>query len=162
MEQQKLNFDEALEASRANNVFTTHTPVPAGIDLFDSGMMHYYFREYCLDAGIDVQSVDVARPPQSLRMLGERFSMAVLAFKTSSYRNTVSRLHRRVAQEMWHELWPDLPIWEVPLTSITNGVHMPSWLNGDLADLYDQYLEPDWREHTDDPKTWELVDRDSR
>jgi starch phosphorylase len=156
MREQNLNFEEALEASRANNIFTTHTPVPAGIDLFDAGLMHYYFGQYCSDAGIDfhqLMSLGRRNPSDA----GERFSMAVLAIKTSSYRNTVSSLHRRVAQEMWHELWPDLPIWEVPLTSITNGVHLPSWLNGDLDDLYDQYLEPDWREHAADPKTWELV-----
>jgi glycogen phosphorylase len=156
MEEQKLSFDEALEASRVNNVFTTHTPVPAGIDLFDSGMMHYYFSGYCNEAAIEfnqLMSLGRRNPVD----LGERFSMAVLALNTSSYRNAVSRLHRRVAQEMWHELWPDLPVWEVPLTSITNGVHLSSWLNRDLADLYDQYLEPDWRDHTADPKTWELV-----
>ncbi len=157
MEEHRLTFDEALEATRANNVFTTHTPVPAGIDLFDSGMMHYYFREFCSEPGIEFnQLMSLGR--RNPLDLGERFSMAVLAIKASSYRNTVSRLHRRVAQEMWRELWPDLPVWEVPLTSITNGVHLPSWLNGDLADLYDQYLEPDWRDHTSDPKTWELVD----
>src|SRR5579863_491446 len=123
MEEQKLNFEEALEASRTNNVFTTHTPVPAGIDLFDSGMMNYYFGEYCREAGIDFEEFMMLgrrNPGDS----GERFSMAVLALRTSSYRNTVSRLHRRVAQEMWHELWPTLPTWEVPLTSITNGVHL--------------------------------------
>ena len=157
IEQQKLTFDEALEASRVNNVFTTHTPVPAGIDLFDAGMMHYYFSPYCSEAGIEfnqLMSLGRRNPNDS----GERFSMAVLALNTSSYRNAVSRLHRRVAQEMWHEMWPELPVWEVPLTSITNGVHLPSWLNGDLANLYDQYLQPDWREHSMDPKTWELVD----
>ncbi len=156
MRENHLNFEEALEASRANNIFTTHTPVPAGIDLFDAGMMHYYFGQYCSDAGIDfhqLMSLGRRNPSDA----GERFSMAVLAIKTSCYRNAVSRLHRRVAQEMWHELWPDLPVWEVPLTSITNGVHLPSWLNGDLADLYDQYLEPDWREHSAEPKTWEMV-----
>ncbi len=157
MEEQRLTFDEALEATRTNNVFTTHTPVPAGIDLFDAGMMHYYFQDYCRESGIEFHRfMELGRRNPS--DMGERFSMAVLAVKTSSYRNAVSRLHRRVAQEMWHDLWPELPIWEVPLTSITNGVHLPSWLNSDLTDLYDQYLEPDWREHTTDPKTWELID----
>jgi len=157
MEEQRLSFDEALEATRTNNVFTTHTPVPAGIDLFDAGMMHYYFQDYCRESGIEFQHfMELGRRNPS--DMGERFSMAVLAVKTSSYRNAVSRLHRRVAQEMWHDLWPDLPIWEVPLTSITNGVHLPSWLNSDLTDLYDQYLEPDWRDHTTDSKTWELID----
>ena len=157
MEEQRLAFDEALEATRTNNVFTTHTPVPAGIDLFDPGMMHYYFQDYCRDSGIDFNQF-MALGRRNPSDMGERFSMAVLAVKTSSYRNTVSRLHRRIAQEMWHDLWPDLPIWEVPLTSITNGVHLPSWLNSDLTDLYDQYLEPDWRDHTTDSKTWELID----
>jgi len=75
----------------------------------------------------------------------------------SAYRNAVSRLHRQVSQEMFHEMWPNLPVWEVPVTSITNGVHLPSWLNGDLAQLYDQYLQPDWREHPDDQAIWEQV-----
>jgi hypothetical protein len=87
----------------------------------------------------------------------ERFSMAVLALKTSAYRNAVSRLHRNVSQEMFHDLWPQLPVWEVPITSITNGVHAPSWLNADLAALYDQYLQPDWRERFNDPTIWEQV-----
>ena len=157
IEEQKLNFDEALEATRPSNVFTTHTPVPAGIDLFDTGMMRYYFDQYCRGAGIEFdQLMSLGR--RNPRDGDERFSMAVLALKTSCYRNAVSRLHRRVAQAMWHEMWPDLPVWEVPLTSITNGVHVPSWLNGDLADLYDHYLEPDWRDKSSDPKTWDLVD----
>lgn len=157
MEEHKLSFEEALEASRPNNVFTTHTPVPAGIDLFDPGMIGYYFGDYCREAGIELdQFLSLGRRNAADR--NERFSMAVLALNTSSFRNAVSRLHRRVAQEMWHEMWPDLPVWEVPLTSVTNGVHLSSWLNGDLADLYDQYLQPDWRDFTSDPKTWELVE----
>jgi starch phosphorylase len=83
--------------------------------------------------------------------------MAVLALNVSAYRNAVSRLHRQVSQEMFHEMWPKLPVWEVPITSITNGVHLPSWLNGDLAQLYDQYLQPDWRDHPDDAAIWEQV-----
>ena len=76
--------------------------------------------------------------------------------KTSSYRNAVSELHRVVSQDMWQNLWPKLPVNEVPITSITNGVHLPTWLNGDLAMLYDQYLQPDWRERYLDPKIWDL------
>ncbi len=83
--------------------------------------------------------------------------MAILALNTSAYRNAVSTLHRDVSQEMWHSLWPTLPVWETPITSVTNGVHMPSWVNGDLADLYDQYLEPDWRNRWNDLDMWKLV-----
>src|SRR6266508_2557910 len=102
-----------------------------------------------------------ARPGRTLRRnpsdRGERFSMAVLALNVSAHRNAVSRLHRTVSQEMWHDLWPQLPVWEVPITSITNGVHLPSWLNGDLAALYDQYLQPDWRERFREPAIWEQI-----
>jgi starch phosphorylase len=156
MRDEKLSFEEALEAARSSNVFTTHTPVPAGIDLFDPGLMYHYFSEYCAEVGIDFQSLMALgrRNPQNR---DERFSMAILALNNSAYRNAVSRLHRQVSQEMFHEMWPQLPVWEVPVTSITNGVHMPSWLNGDLALLYDQYLQPDWREHPDDGGVWEQV-----
>src|SRR3984885_4774476 len=87
----------------------------------------------------------------------ERFSMAVSALNTSSFRNAVSRLHRQISQEMFHDLWPNLPVWEVPITSVTNGVHGPSWLNDDLAALYDQYLEPDWHDRFNDTTIWEQV-----
>jgi starch phosphorylase len=156
MLEQKLNFEEALEACRVNNVFTTHTPVPAGIDLFDPGMMYFYFQEYCQTAGINFdQLLSLGRRDPNDG--DERFSMAVLALKTSSYRNAVSRLHRQVSQEMWSGLWPQLPVWEVPITAVTNGVHLTTWLNGDLAALYDQYLQPDWRDRVNDFASWEQV-----
>ncbi len=154
--ERKLTFAEALEAVRTNNVFTTHTPVPAGIDLFDPGKMYHYFHEYCRESQIDFdQLMALGRSNPSDR--GELFSMAILALNTSGYRNAVSRLHQEVSQEMWHGLWPDLPVRETPITFVTNGVHLPSWLNGDLADLYDQYLQPDWRDRFADPQTYELV-----
>ena len=156
MREEGLSFEEAMEAARATNVFTTHTPVPAGIDLFDPGQMYYYFSEYCAEVGVDFQQL-MALGRRNIFNRDERFSMAVLALNMASYRNAVSRLHRHVSQEMFHDLWPQLPVWEVPITSITNGVHVPSWLNGDLAALYDQYLQPDWRERFNDPSVWEQV-----
>jgi starch phosphorylase len=156
MQEQKLTFEEALEACRVNNVFTTHTPVPAGIDIFDPGMMYFYFQEYCQSAGVQFEQF-LALGRRDPNDGDERFSMAILALKTSSYRNAVSRLHRQVSQEMWSGMWPELPVWEVPITSVTNGVHLTSWLNGDLAALYDQYLEPDWRDRFGDPAAWEQV-----
>ena len=157
IEEQRLGFDEAFEACRSNSVFTTHTSVPAGIDLFDPGLLYEFFGEYCRESGI---------PFDKFLTLGrfrsenhqEPFSMAIAAIKTASFRNAVSCLHRQVSQEMWQELWPKLPVWEVPITSVTNGVHLFTWLNGDLALLYDQYLQPDWRERYSDPKIWDLVE----
>src|SRR5574340_230799 len=131
------------------------TAVPAGIDLFDPGLMYHYFHDYCDEVGIHFdQLMALGRNPRSH---DDRFSMAILALNTSAPRNAVSRLHRHVSQEMWSELWPDLPSWEVPITSITTGTHLPSWLNGDLAALYDQYLQPDWRERFAEPEIWEQV-----
>jgi len=156
MRDENLNFEEALEAARSSNVFTTHTPVPAGIDIFDAGLMYHYFADYCNEIHIDFQQL-MALGRRDVFNRDEPFSMAVLALHTSAYRNAVSRLHREVSQEMFHDLWPRLPLWEVPITSITNGVHLPSWLNGDLASLYSQYLQPDWRERFNDPSIWEQV-----
>ena len=156
IEQEGLTFAEAFDACRANNVFTTHTSVPAGIDLFDPGMLYEYFGDYCRESGIPFDQF-VALGRTNVSDPYERFSMAVAAIKTSAFRNAVSTLHRQVSQEMWQGLWPNLPVWEVPITSVTNGVHLPSWLNGDLAQLYDQYLQPDWRERYPDPKIWDQV-----
>jgi starch phosphorylase len=157
MAEHQLSFEEALEASRANNVFTTHTPVPAGIDLFDTGIVYEYLNGYCQEAGIPFDALaalgrqDPGNPQQP-------FSMAIAAIRTSAYRNAVSRLHGQVSRRMWESLWPDLPVGEVPIASITNGVHLPSWINGDFAALYDQYLEPDWREGHADRASWRHVE----
>lgn len=156
MAREKLSYEEAQTATRVNNVFTTHTSVPAGIDLFEPGLMYEYFQNYCQETGVrfeDLLALGRIRPndPQ------EPFSMAVAAFKTAAYRNAVSRLHRNVSQQMWQELWPKLPVWEVPITSVTNGVHLPTWINGDLAALYDQNLRPDWPEENGDPEIWPQV-----
>ncbi len=153
----KLTFEEAYEACRSNSVFTTHTPVPAGIDLFDPGLLYEYFGEYCSESGIPFEkflALGRFRPENH----HEPFSMAISAIQTSAFRNAVSSLHRQVSQEMWQELWPKLPVWEVPITSVTNGVHLLTWLNGDLAQLYDQHLQPDWRERNSDPRIWDLVE----
>ena len=157
MQEHGLSFEEAFQVTRCNNVFTTHTSVPAGIDLFDPGMMYEYFESYCRDGNIPFEkflALGRSNPfdPQ------EQFSMAVLAIKASSFRNAVSRLHREISQDMWQGLWPKLPQWEVPITSVTNGVHLPTWLNGDLAQVYDQFLQPDWREHYTDEKAWDGID----
>ena len=151
-----LSFDEALEAARVKQRLHhpharagRHRPVRSRPDV---PLLLRLLR----DTGIDFQQL-MALGRRNVYDRDERFSMAVLALNTSSYRNAVSRLHRQVSQEMFHDLWPQLPVWEVPITSITNGVHLPSWLNGDLASLYDQYLQPDWRERFNDASIWEQV-----
>ncbi len=156
MAENQLTFEQALEATRLSNVFTTHTSVPAGIDLFDAGLVYDYLRNYCESSQIPFEKV-LALGRKNPDDQAERFSMAVFALKTSAFRNAVSVLHRLVSQEMFQDLWPRLPVEEVPITSVTNGVHSPSWINGDLAILYDQYLQSDWRDRLEDQKMWELV-----
>lgn len=156
MQEQSLTFEQALEAARVSSVFTTHTSVPAGIDLFDSSLIYDYFNAYCASAGIPFEKfLQLGR--KNMQDPSERFSMAVLALKSSAFRNAVSVLHRVVSQEMFQDLWPRLPEREVPITSVTNGVHAPTWINGDLAAIYDQYLLPDWRDRLEDTKMWEQV-----
>jgi len=156
MQDQSLSFEEALEAARTNNVFTTHTPVPAGIDMFDPGLVYEYLHEYCERYGVPFEKF-LGLGQGGTDEQGDRFSMAVLALKTSAYRNAVSKLHAEVSQDMFNKLWPDLPVHEVPITPITNGVHLPTWLNTDLAALYDSYLAPDWRERYHEPAIWEQI-----
>jgi starch phosphorylase len=153
---QGMSFTEAAEASRGNNIFTTHTSVPAGIDLFDAGTLWEYFRDYCAEAGISAQQF-FSLGRRNASDPAERFSMAICAMKTAAYRNAVSRLHAEVSQDMWRDLWPDLPVWEVPITYVTNGTHLPTFLNGDFATLYDSYLQPDWRDRYQDPRIWDQV-----
>jgi len=156
MLEHRLTWEEALEAARANNVFTTHTPVPAGIDMFDPGTIYQYFHAHCDRYGVPFERF-LALGQGGTDEQGDRFSMAVLALKTSAYRNAVSRLHAEVSQGMFHKLWADLPVHEVPIIPITNGVHLPTWLNRDLAQVYDQYLAPDWRERYPDPSIWSQI-----
>ena len=158
MREQTMTFEEALEATRNNNVFTTHTSVPAGIDLFPQELVSEFFFNYCHRSGISYENFLALGRWRNNGDSGESFSMAILAIKTSCWRNAVSALHGVVSREMWQELWPQLPAQEVPITHVTNGVHLNSWLNGDFAALYDQYLQPDWREHMDDPQTWALIE----
>ncbi|MCS7043956.1 MAG: alpha-glucan family phosphorylase [Bryobacteraceae bacterium] len=156
MQEQGLSWEEALEAARANNVFTTHTPVPAGIDMFDPGLIYEYFHAYCERNNVPFDRF-LALGQGGTEEQGDRFSMAVLALKTSAYRNAVSRLHSEVSRNMFSRLWPDFPVHEVPILPITNGVHLPTWIHPDLAALYDQYLAPGWREQYMDPAIWAQV-----
>ena len=157
MQEQGLSFEEALEASRNNNLFTTHTPVPAGIDLFDGNLVREFLEPYCQQAGIPFEKF-LALGRRDGSDHAEPFSMAVTAITASSYRNGVSKLHGIVSQHMWDALWPNLPAAEVPISAVTNGVHLPTWVNGDLANIYDQYLEPEWRDGASAEKAWEQID----
>jgi starch phosphorylase len=153
--EQKISFFEAREAVAANAVFTTHTPVPAGNDAFGLDLIDRYFSTYWGQLGLNRdQFIELARQDQSW---GQSFSMTVLALRLSSQHNGVSALHGEVSRKMWQFLWPGVDAEEVPITSITNGVHTATWLAPALAALYDQQLGAKWWQQIDDIKTWEPI-----
>ncbi|HDP35431.1 MAG TPA: glycosyltransferase family 1 protein [Candidatus Hydrogenedentes bacterium] len=152
-----ITFNEAVEVVKVGSVFTTHTPVPAGNDMFDPAMIATYFKEYCEALGISVTEL-LALGRQDPSDTREPFCMTVLALKLSSASNGVSKLHGTVARNMWSRIWKGAPEDELPITSVTNGVHIPSWISRDLAGLFDRYLGPDWVATPHDQSVWERID----
>ena len=149
-------FQDAIERTRSQNLFTTHTPVPAGNDEFPLWLVEKYLATFWPQLGLDrEQFFDIARREWPT---GETFSMGVLALCYSGGRNAVSELHGRVARRMWNFLWPDRPENKVPIMHITNGVHTASWMARRLGHLLEQHLGRDWYAHLDDPNTWSKLD----
>ncbi|MEI7845252.1 MAG: alpha-glucan family phosphorylase [Chloroflexota bacterium] len=151
-----ISFEEAMNQCKANNVFTTHTPVPAGNDEFPLWLIDKYLASLWPQLGISRdQFVDLARHGQNW---GETFSMPVLALKNSNGRNAVSELHGVVSREMWNGLWPDRKPEDVPIIHVTNGVHTSTWMARRIRVLYEKHFGKDWLEHLDDPKMWKKMD----
>ncbi len=151
-----MTFEEAVEATRSGNVFTTHTIVKAGLDEFEVDLMDKYFGGYFPHLGINRRQFLALG-----RMLpdddNEPFKMPVLAIKLSSYLNGVSKLHGKKSREVWGSLWPGLPEREVPIISITNGIHLKTWLSHEVSALYDRYLGPTWSHTVFDKSVWDQV-----
>jgi starch phosphorylase len=139
-----LSFAEALEAVRASMIFTTHTPVPAGIDVYTTDRMERYFSSFAKEC--DVSFGDLMALGQSKPAADGYFSMAVMGLRLAGRSNAVSRLHGEVARAMFSELWPDVPSDEVPITSITNGVHTATWVGPEMVEVLDRHLAPGWGE----------------
>lgn len=149
-----LDFYAALQIVAAGNIFTTHTPVPAGNDAFPLSMMERYFGDYPAKVGIDFEKF--VGFGQTRKDPHEPFSMTILALRTSRHSNGVSALHGQVSQGLWKDVWAGVPQKEVPITSITNGVHTRTWMAPEFAALYDRYL-PGWEEHLVDADFWRGV-----
>jgi starch phosphorylase len=154
MKEHGVTFDEAREASAAANAFTTHTPVPAGIDLFDHRLVAHYLQPFADESGLGVSDL-LALGRANPEVPDSPFSMPVLAIRLSRWHNAVSELHGVVSRKMWTELWPALPTHEVPIGHVTNGVHAGSWTSSEVSDLLARYLGPRWREEADDVQMWE-------
>ncbi len=153
-----LTFNQAMELVRVTNVFTTHTPVPAGIDTFHPDLMRTYFEGFARSMGISLD-VLLGFGRQDPRNRGEEFSMAVLALRLSNWSNGVSKLHGRVSRKMFQNVWPKTPENDLPIGCVTNGVHIPSWISKGVAENYDRYLGRRWIEDPDNVKVWERVNK---
>jgi starch phosphorylase len=149
-------YEQAVKIIQPSTVFTTHTPVPAGADEFPLWLVDKYFSN--LWPQLNLTRDEFINQARHHLPWGESFSMPILALNFSSKRNGVSELHGRVARKMWSFLWPDLKEDEIPITHITNGVHMSTWLARRISSLYDRYLGSSWKERGDDPSTWEKID----
>jgi starch phosphorylase len=157
VQNEELSLDEAIEAVKSASVFTTHTPVPAGNDMFPSDLIEHYFKEYCESVPFPMSRL-LGLGRQDPSDTHELFCMTVLALRLSTYANGVSKLHGQVSRGMWTRTWPGVPESEVPITSITNGIHTRFWISRDLAELFDRYIGPDWVSNPADPAVWERMD----
>ena len=156
LENSSMTFDEARQQVMATNVFTTHTPVPAGIDMFPPELMLKYFKNYIPSLKLDDEGfLALGRENVSDRKQG--FSMAVCALRLADHYNGVSKLHGEVSREMWHNLWPGVPKNEVPIRHVTNGIHVRSWLSPEMTYLLDRYLHGKWQSDPADQSVWEGI-----
>ncbi|MBE0535998.1 MAG: alpha-glucan family phosphorylase [Phycisphaerae bacterium] len=153
-----MTFEEAVEAAKSSNVFTVHTPVAAGSDEFKPELMDKYFGHYYGKLGINrKQFLALGRVNGDDE--NEQFKMPVLAIRMSSYRNGVSQLHGEVSRKIWSQLWPELPGEEIPIKSITNGVHAKTWLSAEMNGLFERYLGSRWSDEVVDKSIWHQLDQ---
>ncbi|MDX1412993.1 MAG: alpha-glucan family phosphorylase [Candidatus Promineifilaceae bacterium] len=146
------SFEDAIATVRKNSIFTTHTPVPAGHDAFSYHLVDQYFNEFRDELGISREEfLNLGAHEEEW---GTAFNMTVLALQLSGQINGVSKLHGEVSRNMWQNVWPDLEKDEVPITHVTNGVHVPTWISSELDNLFCKHLGPDWRDRQDDPILW--------
>jgi len=148
-----LSLPEARELASASLVFTTHTPVEAGHDYFHADLINRYFGQTARQLGLSqADFLELGRTDGN----GD-FCMTVLALRLASRANGVSKLHGEVSRKMWQSLWPNVPVKEIPIGHVTNGVHFRSWISADFNQLYNRYLGPIWREEPANREVWSRV-----
>ncbi len=152
--EKKLDFYAAVQVAASAHVFTTHTPVPAGNDSFPREMMRKYFTDFAVELGIPFEELFTFG--QTRVNPNDPFSMTILALRLSRHANGVSKLHGEVSRGLWKDVWTGVPQNEVPITSVTNGVHTKTWMAPEFSALYDKYLG-DWEENLTDENFWRRV-----
>jgi starch phosphorylase len=157
MKDKNVSFEIAKEMASASTIFTTHTPVPAGTDIFPIQLIEKYFYNYPEIFGISKNDF-ISMGLKYGNVNNQGFNMAILALKIAGKKNGVSKLHGEVSRELFGELWPDVVSSEVPITYVTNGAHTGTWLASNLKDLYNAYMRPFWQDKIYDPEVWEDVD----
>ncbi|MEZ4671652.1 MAG: alpha-glucan family phosphorylase [Anaerolineae bacterium] len=156
MQEQNLNFYQAKQITAASHIFTTHTPVPAGLERFGYDLIDEHFTDYYRSLGLSRDEfLDLGRENMGTY---ELFSMAVMALNMSSGSNGVAKLHGEVSRHMWQWLYPNVPEHEIPVDSVTNGIHVQTWVSREMATLLDRYLDPAWRSEEERQDVWAKVD----
>jgi starch phosphorylase len=156
MEKERCSFEEASKETAATSVFTAHTPIPDGNEVFELKLAERYVGCYGRKLGIGfdglkkMSRIDAANEE-------EPFGMTPLALRLSRYANGVSALHGEVCREMYHDMWPTRPVDRVPVGSITNGIHICTWLHPEMAAFLDEFLPADWRERQDSASVWKRI-----
>ena len=146
-----FSFDEALESIRPSTLFTTHTPVPAGIDRFGRELIDKYFSGWCETVGVSLDRLmELGHEPGATP--GAEMNMAVMGLRLAESSNGVAELHGEVSRAMFSDLWPDLPLDEVPIGSVTNGVNARTWVMREMDDLFERYVGADWPQAA--PERW--------
>ncbi|MGD9077592.1 MAG: alpha-glucan family phosphorylase [Desulfobacteraceae bacterium] len=154
--QQGMSYEEAARQVGKTTVFTTHTPVPAGHDVFPFPLMEKYFHSYWSSLGLDRDTfMQLGVHPKEPNA---GFNMTAFALRMAGHRNGVSKKHGEVTRQMWQSLWPDLPDDKTPIEHVTNGVHVPTWTEPKVELLFNKYLGPDWLEDHDNPVIWGLIE----
>ncbi|MCL2390871.1 MAG: alpha-glucan family phosphorylase, partial [Endomicrobia bacterium] len=160
IEDNGLSIEEAYQIVKSSCVFTTHTPVPAGNEMFSNDLVLKYFEPMCRKLGAKKEELLAlgSFPVKEIKNTDlSNFSMTILALKVSNKANGVSRLHATVSREMWSGIWPGIPRKEVPITHITNGIHTNTWISYEFAGLFDRYLGSSWKDEPADHTIWNRV-----
>ncbi len=157
MKEKQVSFEMARDIVSSKTVFTTHTPVPAGNDIFPLDLVEKYFKEEWEALGISrEQFFKMGMEPDPKPNAG--FNMGILALKVAGKKNGVSKLHGAVSRELFNDVWPEIAADESPITHVTNGIHTCSWLCQNLKELYNEYLMPYWQDHIYQDSTWEKIE----
>ena len=152
----KVPFSVAREIVAASNVFTTHTPVPAGNDAFAPWLIEKYLSNYWKE--LNLTKEEFLKLGHSSKASSEDpFNLTIFAINMSKYHNGVSELHGQVSRDMWANIWPALPENEIPIDGLVNGIHIPTWISKEIATLFDRYIGPGWRDNPENVDMWDAV-----